>query len=224
MAAINGQFDMAMFLIERGANPNLVAGRQRRDAAVGRRQHAVAAAHPLSAAAGDGAAEGDLSRRDEGAARRRRRIPTRARETHPWYLVYSGCGNRNCGLADTCRIDGVLARGAYATDVDAMRLLIELRRRSQHPDRRAAGRRSAAAPLDAPPPGAGWSEPRRRRPRTSRSFDAPPIPPGGPGAFSIHAAAGVESRRRLRRQRASPRAGRLDAVDRATSSRSSAPT
>src|SRR5262249_12187981 len=43
---------------------------------------------------------------------------------HPWYLVYSGCGNQNCGLEDT---EGSTAfwRAAYATDVDAMRLLVK---------------------------------------------------------------------------------------------------
>src|SRR5207253_9087129 len=43
--------------------------------------------------------------------------------THPWYLVYSGCGNRNCGLADT---SGSTAfwRAAYGTDLDAMKLLV----------------------------------------------------------------------------------------------------
>ena len=43
---------------------------------------------------------------------------------HPWYMVYSGCGNRNCGLVDT---EGATPfwRAAYATDVPAMKLLIE---------------------------------------------------------------------------------------------------
>jgi ankyrin repeat protein len=43
---------------------------------------------------------------------------------HPWYMVYTGCGNRNCGLVDT---NGSTAfwRAAYATDVESMKLLIE---------------------------------------------------------------------------------------------------
>jgi hypothetical protein len=42
---------------------------------------------------------------------------------HPWYMVYTGCGNRNCGLVDT---NGSTAfwRAAYATDVPAMTLLV----------------------------------------------------------------------------------------------------
>ena len=63
MAAINGQFDIAMLLIEKGADPNMALEGQRRHAAVGGHQHAVAAAHALPAAAEHGAAEGHLPRR-----------------------------------------------------------------------------------------------------------------------------------------------------------------
>ena len=43
--------------------------------------------------------------------------------SHPWYMVYTGCGNRNCGLADT---SGSTAfwRAAYSVDLDAMKLLV----------------------------------------------------------------------------------------------------
>jgi uncharacterized protein len=43
--------------------------------------------------------------------------------THPWYLVYSGCGNRNCGLADTAG-STAFWRAAYATDLAVMKLLV----------------------------------------------------------------------------------------------------
>src|SRR6202023_3815311 len=83
---------------------------------------------------------------------------------HPWYLVYSGCGNRNCGLADTAG-STAFWRAAYATDVEAMRLLVahgadptiptiappKPIRRGPPP---AAAARSSAGPL-APVPGAG---------------------------------------------------------------------
>ena len=114
MAVINGQFDMAMLLIQRGANPNLAADGNGATPLWAADQHAVAAEDALSAAAGNGAAEGDVPRRDEGAARRRRRSERARSKSHPWYLVYSGCGNRNCGLADTVGLDGVLARGVRA--------------------------------------------------------------------------------------------------------------
>ena len=62
MAVINGEFDLAMLLIERGANTNL--------AAAGNGAAPLwAAVNALSAAAGNGAAEGNVPRRDEGAAR-----------------------------------------------------------------------------------------------------------------------------------------------------------
>jgi hypothetical protein len=43
---------------------------------------------------------------------------------HPWYMEYTGCGNSNCGLIDTNGSTPFL-RAAYATDVDAMRLLTQ---------------------------------------------------------------------------------------------------
>ena len=39
-------------------------------------------------------------------------------------MVYTGCGNRNCGLADTAG-STAFWRAAYATDVEAMRLLVK---------------------------------------------------------------------------------------------------
>jgi ankyrin repeat protein len=43
---------------------------------------------------------------------------------HPWYMVYSGCGNGNCGLSN---VTGSTAfwRAAYGTDVEAMKLLVK---------------------------------------------------------------------------------------------------
>ncbi len=78
MAVINGEFDMAMFLIGARRRIRISASNSNGvDAAVGRHQHAVAAADAIPAAAGDGAAEGDVSRRHEGAARQGRRRRTR---------------------------------------------------------------------------------------------------------------------------------------------------
>ena len=108
--------------------------------------------------------------------------------THPWYLVYSGCGNRNCGLADT---SGSTAfwRAAYATDVEAMQLLV-------------AYGADPNIPTIAPPvpvrrgPGggaAGAGGPmRRRRPPTAEVAPRRRFRPAVPARFAIHAAAGVE--------------------------------
>jgi ankyrin repeat protein len=85
---------------------------------------------------------------------------------HPWYMVYSGCGNRNCGLVDT---EGSTAfwRAAYATDVSAMRLL-------------AAHGADPTIPTKAPPP-------RRRRGGTTaenaEESELPPVLPASPGLW-----------------------------------------
>ena len=122
MAVINGEFDLAMFLIERGANPNL-------------------------AAAGNGAAPLWAAINTQWQPRTRYPQPQEMEQqkttyldvmkallakgadpdarlrSHPWYLVYSGCGNRNCGLADTAG-STAFWRAAYATDLEAMKLLV----------------------------------------------------------------------------------------------------
>ncbi|GIS79115.1 MAG: hypothetical protein CM1200mP14_06810 [Gammaproteobacteria bacterium] len=43
---------------------------------------------------------------------------------HPWYMVYGGCGNRNCGLVGT-KGSTAFWRAAYAADLEAMRLLVK---------------------------------------------------------------------------------------------------
>ncbi|MGD9905513.1 MAG: ankyrin repeat domain-containing protein [Vicinamibacterales bacterium] len=184
MATINGQFDTAMLLLERGADPNLAA--------------AVNGATPLWAAVNaqwqprtrfpqpqemelQKATYLDLMGRllEKGAD------PNARLYQHPWYMVYSGCGNRNCGLADT---SGSTAfwRAAYATDVEAMRLLVKYgadpniptiapkQRVRRGPEGGGPGSDGVNKPLVTPPPA------------------LPAIPYGGPGATPLHAAAGVE--------------------------------
>ena len=125
--------------------------------------------------------------------------------SHPWYLVYSGCGNRNCGLADT---SGSTAfwRAAYATDLEAMRLLVAYGADPNIP---------TIAPQQAvrrgPPPGApagagagaAPAAPTAPADATQERFTAPPIPHGGPGAFRDPRRRRRRIRRRLRRQRPS---------------------
>jgi uncharacterized protein len=205
-AIINGEFDMAMMLIARGANPNLTA-----------KNNGVS---PLWAAANapwqprtrfpqpqqmerqkSTYLEVMQALLDKGADANHRIT------SHPWYLVYTGCGNRNCGLADT---SGSTAfwRAAYGTDLMAMKLLIaygadpdiptmapqqQVRRGGGGPP--AAGQQGAAGgqPTGASgqPQGAGGAIMPTAE-AGMRKYDAPPIPYGGPGAFAIHAASGVE--------------------------------
>ena len=121
IATINGQLDAAMLLLERGADPNVASSlngvsplwatvnsewqpRTRFPQPQERGQQQNSYLETMEALLLAGA---DVNHRIT---------------MHPWYMVYSGCGNRNCGLIDT---DGSTAflRSAYATDVDAMKLL-----------------------------------------------------------------------------------------------------
>ena len=197
MAVINGQFDMAMVLLEHGANPNLAANGN--------------AAAPLWAAINtqwqprtrfpqpqqmeqQQATYLDVMKAllDKGADPNARLV------SHPWYLVYSGCGNRNCGLADT---SGSTAfwRAAYATDLDAMKLLVSY---GADPNIATIAPQQAVRRGGGPPPGTpaaattpvpGAGGPMAPVPTAAQErFTAPPVAYGGPGAMAIHAAAGVE--------------------------------
>ncbi len=185
-AVINGQFDMAMMLIKRGANPNIVA-----------KNNGVS---PLWAAVNTvwqprtrfpQPQEMELQKHtylevmqallDKGAN------PNHRIASHPWYLVYTGCGNRNCGLADTTG-STAFWRAAYGTDLMAMKLLVAY---GADPNIPTMSPRERPQRGGGQPQGAGGAI----MPTAEQGMEkymAPPIPYGGPGAFPIHAAAGVE--------------------------------
>ena len=187
ISIINGEFDLAMFLIERGADPNIAAGgngatplwaavntqwqpRTRYPQPQEMEQQKTTYLEVMKALLAKGA------------------DPDARLKTHPWYLVYSGCGNRNCGLADTAG-STAFWRAAYATDLDAMKLLVAYGADPNIPTvapnvpvRRGGG---------GPPAGAGGAIMPTADPGQAK-FNALPVPAGGPGALPIHAAAGVE--------------------------------
>ena len=186
MAVINGQFDMAMFFLQRGANPNLAAagnGVTPLWAAVNTQWQPRTRFPQPQEMELQKATYLDVMKAllDAGAD------PNGRVKSHPWYLVYSGCGNRNCGLADTAG-STAFWRAAYATDVAAMRLLVG---RGADPNIPTIAppvpiRRGGGAPPGAGGPVAPTAGANQER------YTALPIPPGGPGAYALHAAAGVE--------------------------------
>jgi ankyrin repeat protein len=182
MAVINGQFDVAMLLVERKADPNLAA--------------ATNGVFPLWAAVNAQWQPRTRFPQPQEMLRQRATYvdvmkallvagadPNARTTMHPWYMVYSGCGNRNCGLADT-KGSTAFWRAAYATDVVAMKLLVEhgadpsIPTLAPAPQRRgrdgATGRDVQETPTWAMDPSG-----------------LPPIAEGGPGIFAIHAASGV---------------------------------
>ena len=187
MSVINGEFDIAIDLIGRGANVNLAAagnGATPLWAAVNTQWQPRTRYPQPQEMEQQKATYLDVMKAllDKGAD------PDARLKGHPWYLVYSGCGNRNCGLADTAG-STAFWRAAYATDLEAMKLLdahgadpniptiappIPVRRAPGGPPAGAGGPVAPTADADKP------------------KFNAMPVPAGGPGALAIHAAAGVE--------------------------------
>jgi ankyrin repeat protein len=227
VAAINGQFDAAMLLLEKGADPNLaMKGTNVAPLwAVINTQWQPRTRFPQP----QNTEQQKHTYLDVIDALLKKGADVNARITsHPWFMVYTGCGNRNCGLADT---SGTTAfwRAAYSVDVEAMKLLAKHGADVNIPSVAAANfRRGGPPPAPAAPPatptaaaptGPGTQSGPGTQPAPAAAgapgalvgrnvgaggavnpepdadqerYDAPPVPAGGPGAFPIHAAAGVE--------------------------------
>lgn len=177
MAAINGHYDLALELIKAGANPNL---------------YSDAGAGPLYAVLNKEWAP--TTRTPQPAFQLRQANtyldvvaalikaganPNARLKRSLWYTTY----NR-----DNLRVDFAgatpLFRAAYATDVEAMKMLV------------AAGADPSVATIRPAPrarrgdPAASASGAMPAAPRTDPS-GLPPVPDGGPGVYLLHAAAGV---------------------------------
>ena len=169
MATINGHFDLAMELLERGASPNAAsdAGATPLYAALNV-QWAPKAFYPQPRAyLQQRASYLDLMKAllDKGAdpnARLQRKI---------WYSSYN---------FDVLRVDEVGAtpfwRAAYASDIEAMRLLVQRAADPHLPTTKPAGRTTRGDP--------------GQQTVVEDKSGLPPVPTGGPGVPPLQAAAG----------------------------------
>ncbi|MBK8248919.1 MAG: ankyrin repeat domain-containing protein [Gemmatimonadetes bacterium] len=177
MATINGHYDLALELIKAGANPNLYS-----DAGAGplyavlNKEWAPTTRTPQPAFQ----LRQSSTYLDVVAALLKAGANPNARlKRSLWYTTY----NR-----DNLRVDFAgatpLFRAAYATDVEAMKLLV------------AAGADPAVATIRPAPrarrgdPAASATGAMPAAPRTDPS-GLPAVPDGGPGVYLLHAAAGV---------------------------------
>ena len=205
MALINAQYDLARLFLERGADPNLAdsdngvtplwatvnAEWQPRTRFPQPQEHRLQKSTYL----------------DVMKALLEKGADPDARVTgHPWYMVYTDCGNRNCGLADSTG-STAFWRAAYATDVDGMQLLVEhgadpniptkapaprAPRRNRNPDEDDPSEEGVIKmPEPVQPAGPGlWPATDAASVRPDPS-GLPRIKEGGPGVYAIHAASGV---------------------------------
>ena len=199
MATINGQYDLALRLLKRGADPNVAAklnGVAPLWAAVNAKwQPRTRFPQPQEQDLQD-ATYLDLTE----AFLKAGADPDARLTSHPWYMVYTDCGNRNCGLEDT-KGSTAFWRAAYATDVDAMRLLVahgadpNLPTLTPPPQRPRAGTASKSTetteirPVQPFGPGL-WPATDERTVNPDPS-GLPRVKEGDPGVFALHAASGV---------------------------------
>ena len=168
IAAMNGHFDLALRLIERGADPNIATGGGATPLfAALNLQWAPRARYPQPRAHDQQEATylDVMQALLEAGANPNVRL-----EKHLWYMSYNHCCSES--------VDGATPfwRAAYATDVEAMKLLRAYGADPHVPTRAPEPRRrNGVSAAEAPPDPSGL----------------PPVEGGGPGVWPIHAASGV---------------------------------
>jgi ankyrin repeat protein len=193
LATINGQFDVALELIKRGANPNIAstAGMTPLYATINA-QWAPKSRYPQPQAVQNQRApylEVMAALLDKGANPNVRIV------TQPWYFAFNNCGNANCGLEN---LEGTTAfwRAAYSVDVDAMKLLADHGADVNLPSQRtvvANGRGGGRGGAGGAAGGRGGGGGRGvvaapTDPQIDSAMKAAPV---GLGTYPIHAAAGA---------------------------------
>jgi ankyrin repeat protein len=183
VALINGQFDVAMELITRGADVNVISeshGVTPLWATINARWQPRTRFPQPQEMDQQVATYTDVmvALLEKGAD------PNARIRVHPWSMVYTDCGNANCGLSNS---SGATAfwRAAYGLDVDAMRLLVKYGADPTVPtmaQRAGGGRAGGAARGGGAAPGVPTLDP----------SGTLPVPFGGPGVYPLHAAAGAE--------------------------------
>ena len=209
LAAINGQYDTELKLIERGANPNIASapGMTPLYATINSEWAPKSRFPQPQALQVQKASYLDVLE----ALLKAKANPNVRLATQPWYIVFNNCGNANCGLEN---LDGTNAfwRAAYALDVPAMKLLVKYGADYNTPSLRAVaagrggrggggggargGRGGAAADTGA----AAVALAQRGGGRGGAGGGPPPPPaidslakiaPVGLGVYPIHAASGA---------------------------------
>ena len=174
MATINGHFDLAMKLLERGADPKLAsdAGATPLYATINV-QWAAKSLYPQPTAQ----TQQQTTYLDLMEALIKKGADVNARLTkHLWYMSYNFdlLGVNTAGATP-------FWRAAYGTDVPAMKLLVKYGADPKIPTTKPAGRqRGDDAPAEDDSSSKGGDP-----------SGLPPVPSGGPGVYPIHAASGV---------------------------------
>lgn len=183
-ATINGQFDVAMLLVKRGANPKIPSthGATPLYATVNAHWRMKSRFPQPQAAEYQKTTHLELME----ALLKAGAEPNARITTHLWYFAYNNCGSGNCGLENT---EGTTAfwRAAYSLDVDAMRLLVKYGADPNLPSQRTQRAGGAGGGGGG---GRGERGPQLAAATPAIDSAAKAVPPGV-GVYPVHAAAGV---------------------------------